>query len=472
MAKRKKKIPVSKRETIETRVGRLRLENGFPTKDTAIRLYDEIDFGRATQAFIWALPAVGFHALHLAHLKTFGARDGDVVLYQDLKDKAGMLTPNITTLYVFSFWNMKEKGPLVVEVPAGATAGGVLDIWQRPLTDIGQTGPEKGQGAKFLILPPGSEDLKPDGHIIVRSPTMQLWFATRGLDPDPKAAEQTVRKHRLYAWKDRDNPPPTKFIPVGGKRWTSKHPDNLNYWQYLSDLFQSESVETRDRMIFAMLRPLGIEPGKPFNPDARQKKILRDAAQVGEIMARTIAYEKRFPNSTVYPGKHWEYANLVELNQEAENHTQFDERGSWFYEAIGNSAGMQGRVLGFGQVYLETSKDKNGAWLDGGKEYVFRVPANPPVKQFWSITLYDNTTRGPLITNQGAADLSSRKADLVTNSDGSVSVYFGPVKPANANANWIKTLPGKGWFPYFRFYAPTEAYFDKSWQLNDIEPLK
>jgi hypothetical protein len=471
MPKRKKKNPVSKREIIDTRVGRLRLENGFPTKDTASKLYDEIDFARATQAFIWALPAVGFHALHFAHLKTFGAQDGDVVLYQDFKDKAGMLTPNITTLYALSFWNMKEKGPLVVEVPAGATAGGVLDIWQRPLTDIGQTGPEKGQGAKFLILPPGSEDLKPDSYIVVRSPTMQLWFGTRGLDPDPKVADQTVRKHRLYSWKDRDNPPTTKFIPVGGKRWVSKHPDNLNYWQYLSDLFQSEPVETRDRMIFAMLRPLGIGPGKPFNPDARQKKILRDAAQVGEIMARTIAYEKRFPNSTVYPGKHWEYANLVELNQEAEDHTQLDERGSWFYEAIGNSAGMQGRIVGFGQAYLETSKDKNGAWLDGGKQYVFRVPANPPVKQFWSITLYDNTTRGPLITNQGAADLSSHKPDLVTNSDGSVSVYFGPVKPANANANWIKTLPGKGWFPYFRFYAPTEAYFDKSWQLNDVEPL-
>src|SRR5215831_4904407 len=438
MPKRKKKTPVSKRETIDTRVGRLRLENGFPTKDTASKLYDEIDFARATQAFIWALPAVGFHALHLAHLKTFGAQDGDVVLYQDLKDRAGMLTPNITTLYAFSFWNMKEKGPLVLEVPAGATAGGVLDIWQRPLTDIGQTGPEKGQGAKFLILPPGSEDLKPDGYIVVRSPTMQLWFATRGLDPDPKTADQIVRKHRLYAWKDRANPPSTKFIPVGGKRWASKHPDNLNYWQYLSDLFQPEPVETRDRMIFAMLRPFGIEPGKPFNPDARQKKILREAAQVGEIMARTIAYEKRFPNSTVYPGKHWEYANLVELNQEAEDHTQLDERASWFYEAIGESAGMQGRIVGFGQVYLEASKDKSGDWLDGGKTYRFHVNPDPPVGQFWSITLYDNVTRYPLITDEGAADLSSRKPGLVKNPDGSVDVYFGPTKPAGA-ANWIKT---------------------------------
>ena len=131
-------------QTVDTWIGRLELQDGYPSKSTAEKLYDEMDFQRATQAFIWALPAVGFQSLHLVHLNSFGAKDGDVVLYEDLKDKEGMLTPNITTLYAFSFWNMKEQGPLVVEVPPGATAGGVLDIWQRPLTDTGQTGPEKG----------------------------------------------------------------------------------------------------------------------------------------------------------------------------------------------------------------------------------------------------------------------------------------------------------------------------------------
>jgi hypothetical protein len=457
-------------ETVDTRIGKLDLEAGYPSKATAEKLYDEMDFQRATQAFIWALPAVGFHALHLAHLNSFGAKDGDVVIYQDLQDKAGMLTPNITTQYAFSFWNLKEQGPLVVEVPAGATAGGVLDIWQRPMTDLGQTGPDKGGGGKYLILAPDSEDIKPEGYFVARSPSAQVWFATRGLDSDPKAAENVLRKHKLYSWKDRDNPPTTNFIPVGGRSWVSTQPDNLDYWKYLSDLYQPEAVEERDRMMFAMLRPLGIEPGKPFNPDARHGKILADAAKVGELMARTNAFDKRMPGATVYPGKHWEYANMVELNQEEPGYTQLDQRGSWFYEAIGNTAGMQGRILGFGQAYLETSKDKNGAWLDGSTTYRMRVDANPPVKQFWSITLYDNETRAPVITDQGAADLSSRKPDIATNADGSVDVYFGPKKPANAT-NWIKTNPGKGWFPYFRFYAPSEAYFDKSWQLNDIEEV-
>jgi hypothetical protein len=404
--------------TVESPLGELGLTNGYPTEATAKKLYDDIDFQRACQSYLWALPAVGFQGLHLAHLNTFGAKNGDVVLYKDLQDKAGMLTPNITTVYAMSFWNIDKQGPLVVEVPAGATAGGVLDIWQRPVTDLGQTGPDKGKGGKYLILGPNSPNVEADGYIVKHSPTVQLWFATRGLSPDAKSAEETLRQHRLYSWNQRDNPGDTKFIMINGKEWTSKQPSGLDYWRYLSDVLQPEPIEERDRFFLAMLAPLGIEQGKPFAPDERQQKILTEATTVGEIMARTIAYEKRLPSAEVWPGEHWEYANLVELNQEATNYAQLDERASWFYEAIANSTGMQGRILGFGQAYLETSKDKDGDWLSGDTNYRLHVPPNVPAKQFWSITLYDNTTRGPVLTDQGASELSSRKPSLITNNDG------------------------------------------------------
>jgi hypothetical protein len=459
-------------DTVATRLGTLQLENGYPTRDTARRLYDEMDFQRASQAYLWALPAVGFKALHDAQTKTLGARHGDVVLYQDLKDKAGMLTPNITTLYAFSFWDLAKDGPLVVDVPAGATAGGVLDIWQQPITDMGQTGPDKGAGGRYLIVAPGGEAPDAPGYRVFRSPSNQVWFGTRGLDPDPALAEATVRRHRLYAWTNRASPGDTRYMPVAGRPWTSAQPDTLEYWRLLSELYANEPVAPRDRALFGMLTPLGVEPGKPFAPTPRQAQILTDAAKVGELMARTVAFDKRYDGARVYPGKQWEYAVMFELDQETPNkdRVQFDQRGSWFYEAIGMSAGMQGRVLGFGQVYLEASKDRAGAWLDGGKTYRIRVEPNPPVRQFWSITLYDNITRGPLITPEGAADISSRKPDLVKNADGSVDVTFGPVRPAGA-ANWIRTTPGKGWFAYFRFYGPTEGYFAKTWQLNDFEQI-
>jgi hypothetical protein len=454
-------------QTVDTRIGKIDLEVGYPSKASVERLFDEMDFQRATQAFIWALPAVGFHGLHLAHRNTFGAKDGEVLLYQTLKDKAGMLTPNLTTLYLMTFWNLAEQGPMVVEVPPGATAGGVFDVWQRPITDTGQTGPDRGGGGKYLIVPPGSDIREMRGYIVARSPSNQVWFASRALDRDPKVAEEVARKHSVYGWSQRNQPGATRFIPVGGKAWASAHPVSLDYWKCLSEVIQPEPIEARDMVMLGMLVPLGIEKGKPFNPNDRQKKILTEAAQLGELMARANAYDKRFANAIVWPGKRWEYANMVELGQDSNFYTQVDERGSWYYEAIGNTAGMQGRILNFGQVYLETSKDRDGNWLDGGKTYRVRVPPNPPVVQFWSFTLYDNTTRGPVVTDQGAADLSSRQS-LVANADGSVDLYFGPTRPAQAR-NWVKTIPGRGWFPYFRFYGPKEAYFDKTWQLNDIE---
>ncbi len=459
-------------ETLSTRIGKLKLENGYPAPATLEKLYDEMEFQRATQTFLWGLPAVGFYGLREAQRKNFGALDGEIVMYQSLKDKAGMLTPNLTTLYAFTFWNMAEQGPLVVEVPAGATAGGVDDIWQRPVIDMGQTGPDQGLGGKYLILPPGGPELNPTGYYVVRSPTNQIWFGTRGLSPDPAEAEATVRKHRVYAWKDRAAPGETKYIPVGGREWASWQPSDIRYFEQLKAILEPEPVEVRDGYFHAMLRSLGIEPGKPFTPDARRRKILGDAALTGELMARANAFDKRFPGATVFAGTRWEYANMVELDQQTPAFSQLDERASWFYEAIANTSGMQGRILGFGQVYLETSRDKDGTWLDGAKSYHLRVPPNAPVKQFWSFTLYENTTRAPLQTPQGAADISSRKPGLEVNADGSVDLYFGPRKPATANANFVQTVPGKGWFTYFRLYAPTEAYFNKTWALPDLEKIR
>ena len=75
-------------------------------------------------------------------------------------------------------------------------------------------------------------------------------------------------------------------------------------------------------------------------------------------------------------------------------------------------------------------------------------------------------------TPPGGADISSRKSGLEVNDDGSVDLYFGPRKPAGANANFVQTVPGKGWFTYFRLYAPTEAYFNKTWALPDLEKIK
>lgn len=135
---------------------------------------------------------------------------------------------------------------------------------------------------------------------------------------------------------------------------------------------------------------------------------------------------------------------MVARDQQTKDFAQFDERVCWFYEAIDYSVGMQGKTAGFGQVYLDAAKDQAGAWLDGGESYRLRVPPNAPVEQFWSVTLYDNLTRRPLLSPQGAADISSRKEGLDRNGDGSVDLYFGPAKPPGSNLQCQLRANGSG----------------------------
>ncbi len=458
--------------TLETRIGPLHYTVGYPADETSQRLYDEMDFQRACQAYIWAIPAMGFQALRKAQRESLGTPDGAMCTYLDFDDKIGMLTPNVTTAYGFVFWNMAAQGPLVIEVPPLPTAGGVGDIWQRPVTDTGQTGPDGAHGGKYLIVPPDSPDnLDAEGYFVFRSPTNQLWFGSRGLDPDPARAVAALQAHRFYAWDDRDNPPALTINTVNGRPWASAQPADISYFEGLAELLDPEPVEERDRFFMAMLRPLGIVPGTPFAPDERQRKILSDAAVVGNAMSQNIDFNKRFPNARVTRDTWWDYLVLVDTDQRGFGYEQLDERAAFFYEAIGNSQGMQGETLGVGQAYLDVQRDADGEYLDGAVNYRLRIPADPPVAQFWSTTAYNNLTRGPVVTDQKKPDISSRQ-DIVVNDDGTVDVYFGPDAPGEGlENNWIKTNPGEGWFAYFRFYGPLQPYFDKTWVLPNIEKV-
>jgi hypothetical protein len=458
--------------TIETRIGELEFIMGYPSNETIAKLYNELDFQRAVQAYIWGLPMVEMAEWQKAQKDIFKAGTNDFVTYQSFTQKLGILTANATTPYMMAFPNLKETGPMVFEIPAGPTAGGLLDFWERPFSDLGQTGPDKGQGAKYLILGPGHPDMNPEGYIVVRSPHWNLFLGQRVLHPDPKVAAQLTREHKLYPYTERENPKPTRHISSEGIDWEAYQSRGSLYFERLASILEIEPVEERDFMIMAMLRPLGIMPGVKFNPTAEQKAIFEQAAIVGEAIARANSYEKRFKGARVWPGKYWEKSLfLTDTDQDLDTHTQLDERASWFYEAIGVTDGMMGKIVGAGQEYLEAQKDSDGEWLDGGKNYKLTIPANAPVKQFWSVTVYDNDDRCLIDTGE-LPDKSSRM-DLEFNKNGSVDLYFGPALPAGApKANWIKTIPGEGWFTYFRFYAPTQPYFDKTWQLPDIEKIK
>src|ERR1700750_2155884 len=185
---------------------------------------------------------------------------------------------------------------------------------------------------------------------------------------------------------------------------------------------RAEPIETRDIFFHAMLRPLGLEKGKPFQPDARQTKILTDAALVGEAMAKANSADRRFADGKYRSDAHWDFA----LQLDADNPTDFwnllDERASWFYEAVGAGPAMAPKRPGPSSAYLGAYKDKAGQWLDGGGSYRLRVLAPPPIKLFWSVTLYDVDTRALILNPQKIADRSSR-TDLRKTEDGSIDIH-------------------------------------------------
>lgn len=458
-------------QTAKTPIGDIQLQFGLPaTPAEERRIYDEMDFQRATQAYIWAIPFVAMAEWKNAHLHQIGAAELETVLYRNFADKKGILTANLTTPYLITFGDL-SKGPVVLEMPVGNTAGMVMDFWQRPMTDIGQAGPDHGKGGKYLLVGPGQAVPQADGYRVVQVKTNNFFAGVRVLDPGEDQIASVRKGFRLYPYAQRDNPPAQLSRGVDGKSWSQVQPRGLAYWQRYNEYMQQEPIEPRDRMMTAMLAPLGLEKGKPFNPGEREKKLLVDGALMGELMSMNISYAKRFPDSYYRPDSKWAYVIMFDPSQETPNYTQLDERTDYFYEAVTAASSMVSKTPGVGSAYLGAYKDKNDHWFDGSKTYRLRVPANPPAKNFWSLTVYDTYNRVQLDNPTQTADISSRKAALKKNADGSVDLYVGPKAPAGWQDNWIETVPGKAWFAYFRFYGPTEGYFQRSYALPDFEEV-
>jgi hypothetical protein len=459
-------------KTVETSIGKLDFELGVPTQETVKSLYDQMDFQRACQLYLWGLPIVGFGNLQAILEGTTGALPGDLTIYLG-NEQSVFLTPNAVTPYIVGYLDLAKTGPVEMDIPAGAIAGSVLDFWQRPLCDLGVAGPDQGKGGKYVFVGPGQEAPAVEGAFVLRSPTFGVALFYRMLDPDPAKGDALAKRIRVYPWAKRDNPPATRFLKPDPNKFAkfTTMPRGMDYWKQFWVVIQREPLEDRDRFFMAMLKPLGIERGQPFQPDERQKKILTEGAFVGEAMAKAFGFDARFADARYRSDAQWDYYMLLDPMQDKDNYSELDERAGYFYTALGVTKAMLSKTPGVGQAYLGSFRDKEGHAFDGVKSYRLHVPPNPPAKQFWSVTLYDVGTRSIILNEQHRAQLGSRE-DLAKNADGSVDVYFGPTAPKGFEKNWIQSVPGQAWFAVFRFYAPTEAYFDKSWPLPDIEKVK
>jgi hypothetical protein len=457
-------------EVINTSLGEIAIEDNYITKGSQ-ELFDALDYQRACQAYIWTTPEVSYKQWEVAQAKSFNAHNlGEFVVYKTLKEKRGVVTGNLTTPYVINFLSLKD-GAISVNVPAGKIAGMFLDLWQKPVADIGLTGPDQGKGGTYIIVGPEEDKSQYEGKadFVFQSETNNIFIGLRILDPSPEFDAKV--KKEMKVGRVGKKATPIKFIEGVDKEWSGTAPRGIEYWKLLSQILQEEPVREQDKALMAMLEPLGIKKGVAFNPDERQKKILLKGAAMGELMLRNLQTNPRF-SEPYWKGTSW-YKNFdFTVPQITDYKVELDERAIWFYEAVTSSEGMVNPTPGKGQVYMTTKRDNKGNLLRADKTYKLHVPKDVPVAQFWSVTLYSENTRRPY-DNGGTEikdiNLSSRMKQLKYNDDGSVDIYIGVKPPKGMESNFLKTVGDDGWFVYFRLYAPTEPFFDKSFQLPDFE---
>jgi hypothetical protein len=430
---------------------------------------------RAIEAVIWGMPAVNYD-LMLQEMLKLGGKPNQIVFWSRLPDwKNQTLTPNPDAIYLMPFINTKDVGPVVIEIPPadeGSITGTIMDAWQMPLADVGPAGVDAGKGGKYVILPPDFTDKPPDGYIALPSLTYRGYALLRsilksGSDTDIVKAVDYGKRVKVYPLATAANPSATTFIDAIDVIYDATIPYDIRFFQSLDRFVQQEPWLTRDKAMIDQLKAIGIEKGKPFAPDAKTGGFLKTGVREAHALLE-LTYENAF--SPYFADRRWvfpadpQYINEAQSGYAAADAYPVDARGVVFSFAFFTPKGPTG------SFYLMDIRDKDGEAFDGGKTYRLTVPANAPVRQYWSATVYDRVTH-TLIRDQKTVSRSSQSPGLQKNADGSVHVYFGPKAPAGKEPNWVPTSSSGDFEVLFRFYGPEKPLFDKTWTLPDIERI-
>ena len=469
-------------DSVKTSAGTFNFFDGMPDAVTAKASFDNLKFIRAYETFLTLMPAASIEMLRAGHASQGVTDHTKVMLMAPLNSNPLFLTGNTDTVYGSTFFNLKNTGPLVIEIPAGLGPGTINDAFFRFVADTGAPGPDKGKGGKYLIL--GPDDKEPentDGYFAFRSPSYSNWLILRAFLDDEGKPDQAVANYkkglRLYPLSQKDDPPAMTFIQGGEGVFNTVHANNFHFFEELDTVIQREPINLLDPELRGLASSIGLEKGKPFAPSAQERELLEEAVQVGVAYVRADMGKPRNPEVYFYEGKQWftpfgggSYEWLIDGGKGGRN---LDARNNFFWGYTVNTPAMVLKMEGVGSQYGVVATDSTGAYLDGSKTYKFTVEADVPAKDFWSMVVYDPQTRSELQTDQLLPSKNSkRNQDMVVNADGTTDLYFGPSAPKGMEANWIQTVPGKGWFAVFRLYGPLQPWFDKTWQLNDIEQVK
>jgi hypothetical protein len=429
---------------------------------------------RAIEAVIWGMPAVNYDLMYQAMVRETGGAFNEVVYWSRLPDwKNQTLTPNPDAIYLMPFFNTQD-GPIVIEIPKaddGVINGTIMDAWQMPLEDVGPAGVDKGAGGKYLVLPPGYTGAAPKGYIVLPSGTYQGYALLRsilksGSDADIASATAYGKRIRVYPLSEAGNPPGTSYRDAIDVVYDATIPYDTRFFESLDRFIQREVWLSRDKAMIDMLKAIGIEKGKTFSPNEATKGILNAAASEAHALLE-MKYETLFAQP-FYDGSRWAlpatpaYMKAAPAGYSDPDTYPLDERAVVFSFAF-----FTPKHLGENQFYLMTIKDQAGQDFSGANTYRLTVPANAPVTQYWSATVYDRETHA-LIKNLRWSSRSSQTRGLKTKPDGSVDIWFGPTAPPDQESNWVPTNANGKFEVLFRLYGPEKSFFDKTWKLPDI----
>jgi hypothetical protein len=458
-----------------TTAGPYRFERGFPTPEATQQARDDADYQRALTAYRFWYPTVSIEGFFRGAEEACLA-DGQSLFVLAAGPRFVCLTPNSDTPYCAGVIDLSQ-GPMVVELPPGPFMASADNHHQGWIMDMGLPGPDSGKGGKHLLLPPGYDGSVPDGYNVGRSSTYKVFLAMRSLplDGDMTKAMDGVKSIKVYPLTDPSKP--VVYVDITDRDVDVTHlawEDNLAYWQKLHEVIDAEPAPEEFRPMYGLLSELGIARGRPFAPDERMKAILERAANDGRDQMLVSSFDSNRPDRIAWPDRRWEWAGLIFDNGDFETPAGIDleARDRWYAQAILASPAIFRRKVGFGSLYWLGIRDRDGAWLDGGKTYRLTVPLPVPARLFWSVTVYDNRTRSLIQTDQNKAALRSLFELAHLDRQTSVDLYVGPTPPPGHEDRWIGTTTEQGWFTYFRIYGPEEAAFDGSWKPGDFEEIE
>ena len=427
---------------------------------------------RAFELALWSLPAVEIYGFKRA-IESIGGGPNTVAAWSKTAGpNAELLTANNVTPYILAFTDLR-KGPVVVKVPAktakASLYGQIVSHWQFAITDVGPIGADEGKGGKYLLLPPGYEGNVPDGYLVFRSPSYRVYFAfrsIRGQDASVVDAYDYAKTLEMYYL---DDPKPTQFIDPSDMRFPSLARFDERWFQDVYEIFSIENVQEQDKIMMGFLATLGIEKGKPFAPDEKTAKAMRQGVVDAYFYLRhRLTHQPK--DKYYWPDRHWQ--NVLTPDENGlfsfvyDDRIDVDNRAERYFIGTYYPRGLFKQPA---SMYLFAVVDANGDPLRGDRSYELTVPADVPVNQFWSLIIYDQDTMAFIYSDRQG--ISSFEADtLKKNPDGSITLYFGPDAPERLESNWIPTN-GKPPMPTMRFYGPAKTFLDKSWKMPDVVPV-